>query len=94
MENAWLSMFLATIAWSPIPGPSCLRTTTYNHHHCSLICRRKLRESQLIPDAWQKVLFQSLQLEQEEGQHYHAVSFPISMHENQGCGFHLQPKSV
>ena len=67
MEKAWLSMFIATIAWSPIPGPSCLRTTTYNHHHCSLICRRKLQESRLIPDAWQKVLFQSLQLEQEEG---------------------------
>ena len=67
MEKARPSLFIATIAWSPIPGPSCLRTTTYNHHHCSLICSRKLWESRLIPDAWQTVLFQSLQLEQEEG---------------------------
>ena len=67
MEKARPSLFIATIAWSPIPGPSCLQTTTYIHHHCSLICRRKLLESRLIPDAWQTVLFQSLQLEQEEG---------------------------
>ena len=67
MEKAQPSLFIATIALSPIPGPSCLQTTTYNHHHCSLICRRKLLESQLIPDAWQTVLFLSLQLEKEEG---------------------------
>ena len=67
MEKALPLLFIATIAWSPIPGPSCLRTTTYNHHHCSLICHRKLQESRLIPDACQTVLIQSLQLEQEEG---------------------------
>ena len=67
MEKARPLLFIATIAWSPIPGPSCLRTTTYNHHHHSLFCSRKLQESRPIPDAWQKVLFLSLQLEQEEG---------------------------
>jgi len=39
------SLFIATTAWSPIPGPSCSRTTTYNHHRRLLIYRRKLRES-------------------------------------------------
>ena len=51
-----LSQFIDTIAWLPVPGPSYLRTTTYNHHHCSLICRRMLRESLLILVAWQRVL--------------------------------------
>ena len=50
------SLFIATTAWSPIPGPSYLRTTTYIHHHCSLICSMMLQESLLILDAWQRVL--------------------------------------
>ena len=51
-----ISQFIDTIAWFPIPGPSYLRTTTYIHHHCSLICRMMLRESLLILVAWQRVL--------------------------------------
>ena len=53
-----ISQFIDTIAWFPIPGPSYLRTTTYIHHHCSLICRMMLRESLLILVAWQRVLSQ------------------------------------
>ncbi len=59
--------FIATTAWSPIPGPSCSRTTTYNHHHCSLIYRRKLRESQPILVAWQRLLSLLHPQEQKEG---------------------------
>ena len=51
-----VSQFIDIIAWFPIPGPSYLRTTTYIHHHCSLICRMMLRESLLILVAWQRVL--------------------------------------
>ena len=61
------SLFIATTAWSPIPGPSCSRTTTYNHHRRLLIYRRKLRESLLHLDAWQRVLSLQHPLEQEEG---------------------------
>ncbi len=49
-----VSLFIATTAWSPISGPSCSRTTTYNHHHCLLIYLRKLRESQPCLDAWRR----------------------------------------
>jgi hypothetical protein len=66
-ENSMTFIVYCNYCFVPIPGPSCLRTTTYNHHHCSLICCSKLWESQPIPYAWQKVLFPSLQLEQEEG---------------------------
>jgi hypothetical protein len=51
-----VSQFIDTIAWFPIPGPSYLRTTTYIHHHCSLICSMMLQESLLILVAWQRVL--------------------------------------
>ena len=53
-----VSQFIDIIAWFPIPGPSYLRTTTYIHHHCLLICRKMLRESLLILVAWQRVLSQ------------------------------------
>ncbi len=58
MKNVILRvlLFIATIAWSPSSGPSCSRITTYNHHHCLLIYRRKLRESQPLLDAWLRVL--------------------------------------
>ncbi len=63
------SLFISTIAWSPIPGPSCSCTTTYNHCSCSQIYCRKLQESQQILDAWRRVLFwwRPLPVEQEEG---------------------------
>ncbi len=62
-----VSLFIATTAWSPIPGPSCSRTTTYNHHHYLLIYRRKLRESQPLLDSWRRVLSLSYPPEKEEG---------------------------
>ena len=52
------SQFIDIIAWFPIPGPSYLRTTTYIHHHCLLICRMMLRKSLLILVARQRVLSQ------------------------------------
>ncbi len=64
---AGFSLFIATTAWSPITGPSCSRTTAYNHHHRLLIYRRKLRESQLFLDTWQRILSLYYPLEQEEG---------------------------
>ncbi len=62
-----VSLFIATTAWSPIPGPSCSRTTTYNHHHWLLIHRRKLRESQPPFEALRRVLSLQHPPEQEEG---------------------------
>jgi hypothetical protein len=39
-----LKIHIFTIAWSPIPEPSCLHTTTYSHPHCLLICHRLLSQ--------------------------------------------------
>ena len=61
------ALFIAAIAWSPIPGPSCSRTTIYNHHHRSPIYHRKHQESQPILIAWRRVLSRSRPLEPEEG---------------------------
>ena len=38
------ALFIAAIAWSPIPGPRCSRTTTYNHHHCSVFIAESTRK--------------------------------------------------
>jgi hypothetical protein len=61
------ALFVAAIALSPIPGPSCSRTTIYNHHHCFPICHRKHHQSQPILVAWRRVLSRSRPLEPEEG---------------------------
>ena len=62
---AGFSLFIATTAWSPIPGPSFSRTTTYNHHHSLLIYRKKIRERQPILVVWRRVSSWSLPLEEE-----------------------------
>ena len=56
----------SVIAWSPIQGPSCSRTTTYIHCHCSDFCHKKLQESLMILFACHRVLSLSHPLEQQE----------------------------
>ncbi len=60
----WFTV-LATIVWFPIPGPSCWRTTTYNHHCCSLFYHRQPRENPLTLFACWTVLSLSCPLEPE-----------------------------
>ncbi len=62
-----LKIHMFTIAWSPIPEPSCLHTTTYSHPHCLLICHRLLLENHLILCTWQRVLSLLHPRGQEEG---------------------------
>jgi hypothetical protein len=61
-----LSLFIPIVAWSPIQGPSCSRTTTYIHRNCSGFCHKKLQESPLILFACQTVSSLFHQLEQVE----------------------------
>jgi hypothetical protein len=61
-----LSLFILIIAWSPIQGPSCSRTTTYIHRHCSDFCHKKLQESLMILFACHRVSSLSHPLEQLE----------------------------
>jgi len=56
----------SVIAWSPIQGPSCSRTTTYIHCHCSDFCHKKLQESLMILFACHRVSSLSHPLEQQE----------------------------